>query len=385
MRTRGLLGPFPVGRWHSAGNFLSAGGGTVPVDAPPVNTEQPDFIQPAPSYIGATVSIDNGAWTGYPAPTFTYLWYLDGISTGITTKSYTIPLDAGTKPLRCDVTATNSQGSATAQSVQRVVVDVVPPVNTVPPVVTGTGDVGSVNSCSQGTWTGLFLTYSYQWKVNGVNAGTGNTYVTPAAYGQDITCEVTATNISGSVTEASSNSVTIDDEAPTFEIPFNNPTWEVNAALTPYDASAHFGGGAGTYSFETPIPGVSISAAGEISGTPTNVGQVVTRVVCTNSGGTAYSNYSTVTVTASLAAPIFSGTIPDILTETGEAMIPYNATVNFSTGGFVSEYTLQNAPAWLNIGSDTGIITGTPPADGTSAVTSSSPLAPWMMMGADGL
>jgi hypothetical protein len=87
-----------------------------------------------------------------------------------------------------------------------------PPANTVAPAVTGTAVVGSLLSCTTGTWTGSpTITYTYQWKRNGVNIGgaTASTYTlvqADAGNTANIKCTVTATNGAGAV-PADSNTV----------------------------------------------------------------------------------------------------------------------------------------------------------------------------------
>ncbi|QIV65748.1 hypothetical protein Cp1R7AA1_202 [Mesorhizobium phage Cp1R7A-A1] len=77
---------------------------------------------------------------------------------------------------------------------------------TVSPVITGTLAVGSIVTCSQGTWNnkGSAITdYTYAWRANGVaiSGATSSTYTLQTAErGKLITCEVTATNGNGSVT-----------------------------------------------------------------------------------------------------------------------------------------------------------------------------------------
>lgn len=97
------------------------------------------------------------------------------------------------------------------------------PVNTVSPEITGTLEVGQTLTCSTGTWTGTpTITYSYQWKRGVTNIGTNsNTY--EAVYddrGEDITCEVTATNDYGSDV-AISNIVNVTIESCYYDLSTN--------------------------------------------------------------------------------------------------------------------------------------------------------------------
>jgi hypothetical protein len=75
-------------------------------------------------------------------------------------------------------------------------------VNNSPPFISGKNDVGELFTVNDGTWTGtLPITFTYQWKRNGTNiiGETNSTYITVLAdSGQTISCEVTATNITGS-------------------------------------------------------------------------------------------------------------------------------------------------------------------------------------------
>jgi hypothetical protein len=109
----------------------------------------------------------------------------------------------------------------------------VPPVNTVAPAITGTAQEGETVTCSTGTWTGTpTITYAFQWKRNGSNIGsaTSSTYVlVKADVSQSITCQVTATNGSGSAS-ATSNTITpiaaVDPDAQAFitAAAIRNPT-----------------------------------------------------------------------------------------------------------------------------------------------------------------
>lgn len=90
------------------------------------------------------------------------------------------------------------------------------PVNTVAPVISGGTSVGSILSCTTGTWTGNPTpTYTYQWYrgVNPIGGATSSTYTLVAADVSNlIKCTVTATNTFG-VASANSNSITATWEA----------------------------------------------------------------------------------------------------------------------------------------------------------------------------
>ena len=89
-----------------------------------------------------------------------------------------------------------------------------PPVNTVAPVISGTNNIGQVLTTTDGTWTGTPApTFAYQW-FRGAAAISGKTATTYTIQSQDlhptaqaITCQVTGTNASGTAV-ATSNIIT---------------------------------------------------------------------------------------------------------------------------------------------------------------------------------
>jgi hypothetical protein len=87
-----------------------------------------------------------------------------------------------------------------------------PPVNTIAPVVSGTGVVGQTLTTTNGTWSGtLPFTYTYQWQRNGspISGATSQTYVLVSAdAGTNVRCVVTATNSVGTAS-ASSNAIAV--------------------------------------------------------------------------------------------------------------------------------------------------------------------------------
>ena len=87
-----------------------------------------------------------------------------------------------------------------------------PPVNTIAPVVSGTGVVGQTLTTTNGTWSGtLPFTYTYQWQRNGspISGATSQTYVLVSAdAGTNVRCVVTATNSVGTAS-ANSNAIAV--------------------------------------------------------------------------------------------------------------------------------------------------------------------------------
>jgi len=83
--------------------------------AAPVNVVAP--VVSGPLGIGSTLSCTTGTWTGSPPPTFTYQWQNNGSDlVGETASTYvTVSTDDGDL-IRCVVTATNTEGSASANS-----------------------------------------------------------------------------------------------------------------------------------------------------------------------------------------------------------------------------------------------------------------------------
>ena len=158
-----------------------------------------------------------GAWTGSPAPGFSYEWQrCDGAGAncvavgGAVGQSYTlVAADVG-HTMRAVVTGSNTAGSSAATSAQTVVVTgpPSPPVNTVAPAISGSTVSGQVLSVSNGTWTGSPAPgFSYEWQrcdgagANCVAVGgaVGQSYTLVAAdVGHTMRAVVTGSNTAGS-------------------------------------------------------------------------------------------------------------------------------------------------------------------------------------------
>jgi hypothetical protein len=192
--------------------------------AKPANTVAPE-VGGTPE-VGQTLRCEKGTWSGVPAPTFEYLWIRDqglpgeeAISSARTATYPVVGADRG-HSLACEVTATNSEGSA-SQSSRRVVVPAnhggEEPKNVVAPEASGAAALGATLTCSQGTWTGKPApTLTYQWLRDGspIPSATSSGYeVQEADEGHSLACEVTAVSDEGSASKTS-NAIEIPGVAP---------------------------------------------------------------------------------------------------------------------------------------------------------------------------
>jgi hypothetical protein len=187
--------------------------------AAPQNTAAPTITGQA--RVGSTLTAENGTWSNAPT-SFSYQWQrcnTDGTScaniSGATQKTYTLQAADVDKRVRVVVTATNADGSASANSAASAIVSATDaPVNTAKPVITGTPAVGEVLTTSNGTFTGGVRSYAYQWQrcpagaataCVSISGATNRTYtVRTADVGSTLRVNVTARNASGSTATATS-------------------------------------------------------------------------------------------------------------------------------------------------------------------------------------
>ena len=180
---------------------------TAIVVALPVNTLAPAYSNPP--RVGEAAVCSPGTWTGDTPQSYSYTWYSDGIAVkGPSADPTYVPMlsDLG-HALQCEVTATNDAGSSAATSSAKIVlgvVVVVPPANTTAPVVDGSVPEYFCPSAWSGSPTG----FSYTWLRNGVPVAGPSSKLydytaTGADAGQQLACEVTASNAAGSASATS--------------------------------------------------------------------------------------------------------------------------------------------------------------------------------------
>jgi len=207
----------------------------------PVNTAPP--VISGTTQVGQTLTTTNGTWSNSPT-SFAYQWQrcngggnaCVNVANG-TQRTYTlVGADAG-RTIRVRVTATNADGSASAQSEQTATITpaagTAGPRNTEAPSISGTPKVGQELTANDGSWTGNPTGYSYQWQrcdtdvatCASVIGATGKTYgVRLADLGFRLRVAVTARNARGSATANSAltavvaPAVTITNRRPTLAI-----------------------------------------------------------------------------------------------------------------------------------------------------------------------
>lgn len=207
-----------------------AGAGRAASQAAPANTAPPT-VSGTPA-VGSTLTASNGTWSNTPTG-YAYQWLrCNGGGNnctpiaGATQKTYTlVAADAG-QTIRVRVTATNADGSASAQSDATAVVtsatSSAAPKNTAAPTISGTPKVGQELTADAGTWTGN-PTFAYQWQrcdvdvvlCTDVVGATGTTYgVRIADLGFRLRVVVTAKNAKGTATANSAPTAVVTPTAP---------------------------------------------------------------------------------------------------------------------------------------------------------------------------
>jgi len=216
----------------------------------PVNTTPPTVSGTAK--VGQTLTAGDGTWSNTPT-SYAYQWLrcngggnsCVNVANG-TQKTYTlVGVDSG-NTMRVRVTATNADGSASAQSDQTAMVEPATssaaPKNGSAPTITGTAKVGQTLTADNGSWSGSPTGYAYAWQrcdadiatcANIVGA-TGKTYgVRLDDLGYRLRVKVTASNAKGSATANSAitaivqPAVRITNGRPTIKIVsirFSGPT-----------------------------------------------------------------------------------------------------------------------------------------------------------------
>ena len=292
--------------------------------------------------VGFILTCSTGTWTGYPTPTLTYQWYRgDTPIPSATTYSYAILISDVGYSITCRVTGTNTNGSAVAISTPITLNG--PPVNKLPPTISGTGSVGSTLTSTTGSWSGYPTpTFTYQWYRGDIPilSATNNSYIIQTDdIGKLIICKVTGTNTIGSAVVATSNSINPIDP------PLNNLLHEIlgtgNVGSTLTSSTGSWSGYPTptlTYQWyrgDTPIPSATNNSYTIVTA---DVGQLITcRITATNTSGSAVATSISIIPTA---LPV--NTLLPLIT--GDTRVGY--TLTCSTGTWTGYPIPTLTPQW---------------------------------------
>jgi len=270
-------------------------------------------------FVGQLLTVTTGTWYG-DSISFSYQWQRGTVNIdGATSSTYYVdPADEKFK-LRCLVIATSGAESTISKSTSTAVIAGAP-LDTSPPVLSGTQSIGSTLSVTTGTWTAdTALTFTYQWyRTNvAITTSTASTYVIQSIdAGYILNCTVRATNTRGAYHTTSSNYTGIISGPPinTFA-PIVSGSFVLGSTLSIYDGLwVGYPTPAFTYQWQrgtTDIAGATastyVSVIGDVAST------IRARVTATNGLGSSstFSN-STLeisTVPANTVAPVTTGNI----------------------------------------------------------------------------
>ncbi|HKU58084.1 MAG TPA: hypothetical protein VJP39_00650 [Gaiellaceae bacterium] len=191
--------------------------------AAPVNSAPPTLTGTAK--VGATLTAATGTWTNAPT-SFAFQWQRcssDGTGcgdiNGATSKTYSPTNGDVGHALRVSVTASNSDGRATASSGATDPVNSENgPTNSVRPSVTGSAQIGETLTVSNGSWSTAPASFTRQWQrcdsdgtsCLNIAGAAGQSYtVRTADVGHRLRALVTAHTSAGQTTTASSASAVV--------------------------------------------------------------------------------------------------------------------------------------------------------------------------------
>jgi hypothetical protein len=389
---------------------FSDGGATAatsPITLPPLNTSPPT-ISGTPVQ-GDTLTASPGSWADSPT-SYSYQWQdcdslLCSNISGATGSAYTLQSSDVGKTIDVVVTASNSAGSTPGVSGQTGTVQRPPaPVNTAPPMISGSTVQGDTLSASAGSWSNNPSSYGYQWQdcssstsCSSISGATSSTYTLQSSdVGKTLDVVVTATNAGGSTSATSAQTSSVQPPAPVNTSPPSiSGTAKQGDTLTASNGS--WSGSPTSYLYQWQDC-TSSSSCSNISGATSSsytlqssdVGKTIDVVVtATNSGGSASATSAqtgsvqaaTSPAPVNTAAPAISGTAQqgDTLTATNgtwsnsptsyayqwQDCTSSSSCANIS-GATSSSYTLQSS----DVGKTIDVVVTATNSGGSASATS---------------
>jgi hypothetical protein len=310
---------------------------------------------PATVCAGAGVTLSSGPAGG--------VWSSD--NTAAATVDASSGLVTGQAAGSANITYTYTNGSGCPSSATYAVT--VNPAPATPSAITGSGAVNNEQTGVAYSVTNVAgVTYTWSYTGTGVTIN-GSTNAVTIDFGPTATSgtlSVTATSNCGVVSTASTLAIAVS--APTITVsPATLSDATVGAVYTPTVSAT---GGVASYAFAVTagsLPaGLSLSAAGVFSGTPTAGGSFNFTVTATDAGGFVGSQAYTLTVNAPTIS-ITPATLPDATVASA-----YSQSVSASGGTSPYTYAVTSGslPAGLTL-SSAGVLCGTPTSGGSFSFT----------------
>ena len=141
----------------------------------PTNSAEPTITYVHPIKIGTILTGNKGTWNGTAPLDYAYQWLRcddNGLNcqkkTNATGTTYTVVSADADHTIRLDVTASNSDGKATARAnaTSEIPGNAKAPVETAAPTVSGNAVVGEQLTATRGTWQGTQpISYTIHWQA----------------------------------------------------------------------------------------------------------------------------------------------------------------------------------------------------------------------------
>jgi gliding motility-associated-like protein len=316
-----------------------------------------------PSCSGASVTFTATPTNGGSTPV--YQWQVNGINAGTNSSTFTTSTLTNGQIVTCILTSNaNCASPATATSAGITMVIT----GSVTPSVSIVETTGSNPTCSgssvtfTATPTNGGTTPSYQWQVNGANAGTNSTTFTTSSLtnGQAVTCILTSNAACASSATATSAGITmtvtstVTPSVSIAETTGSNPT--CSGSSVTFTATPTNGGTTPSYQWQVNGTNTGTNSSAFTTSGLTN-GQIVTCILTSNascaSPTTASSAGITMTVTSTVAPAV------SIAETTGSNPTCSGASVTFTatptSGGTTPAYQWQING--VNVGSTSATFT----------------------------
>lgn len=299
---------------------------------------------------GASVTFNAAVTNAGTTPT--YQWKVNGNNVGANAASYSSTTLNNNDVVTCELTSSNSCAGTTTVTSTPITITVNTSVTPAVAIATGTTSICAGASVTfTATPTNGGSTPSYQWKINGNNAGTNSaTFTTTTLANSDVVTVVLTSNVS-CVTQATatSNSITMSvgsNATPTIAISTSSTTVCAGASVT-FTAAVTNGGTTPSYQWKVNGNNQGTNAA-TFSTTSLANGAVVTCVLTSNATCVTQTQVTSNAVTMSVN-PVVT---PSVSIQATSTTICAGISVTFAAaptnGGNTPSYQ------WLVNGSNQG-------------------------------